>query len=139
MPKTRRRLSEAERAERRRRDGERLRRAAEQLLTSEGWYRWVPRALAGRASTSSSSRSGPGRDIRRRLQELAAARFGVKEGERAIAIIAVVPVRVGAHRRWRPLDQRQPCQVALHRLDGRRSEPITVHDSALPARAPAAP
>lgn len=42
------RLSEAERAERRQRDRERLKQAAEQLLTSEGWQRWVRvRAQAG--------------------------------------------------------------------------------------------
>ncbi len=35
------RLSEAERAERRQRDRERLKQAAEQLLTSEGLQRWV--------------------------------------------------------------------------------------------------
>ena len=36
-----RRLSEDERAERHRADRERLKRAAEELLTSEGWRRWV--------------------------------------------------------------------------------------------------
>ena len=36
-----RRPSEAERAERRQRDRERLQRAAQELLTSEGWQRWV--------------------------------------------------------------------------------------------------
>lgn len=35
------RLSEAERAERRQRDRDRLQRAAQELLTSEGWQRWV--------------------------------------------------------------------------------------------------
>jgi hypothetical protein len=35
------RLSEAERAERRREDRERLKHAAEELLSSEGWARWV--------------------------------------------------------------------------------------------------
>lgn len=39
--KSLRRLSEAERAERRRQDRERLQRAAEELLSSEGWQRWV--------------------------------------------------------------------------------------------------
>jgi hypothetical protein len=34
-------LSEAERAERRPRHRERLHQAAEQLLSSEGWRRWV--------------------------------------------------------------------------------------------------
>jgi hypothetical protein len=39
--KSRRRSSESERDERRRADRERLQRAAEQLLSSEGWERWV--------------------------------------------------------------------------------------------------
>jgi hypothetical protein len=41
MAKSSRRLSEHERAERRRQDRERLQRAAEELLWSEGWARWV--------------------------------------------------------------------------------------------------
>jgi hypothetical protein len=50
MAKSKRRLSEGERAERRRRDRERLQRAAGQLLTSEGWQRWVRvRSQAGLA------------------------------------------------------------------------------------------
>lgn len=39
--KSSRRMSEHEHAERRRQDRERLQRAAEELLTSEGWQRWV--------------------------------------------------------------------------------------------------
>ncbi|HEX5853260.1 MAG TPA: ArdC family protein [Solirubrobacteraceae bacterium] len=39
--KSSRRLSEHERAERRRQDRERLQRAAQELLSSEGWARWV--------------------------------------------------------------------------------------------------
>ncbi len=41
MAKRSRRLSEREREERRRQDRERLKRAAEELLYSEGWARWV--------------------------------------------------------------------------------------------------
>jgi len=41
MAKAKRRVSEAEHAERRRQDRERLQRAAEELLFSEGWARWV--------------------------------------------------------------------------------------------------
>jgi len=41
MAKTKRRLTEAAPAERRARDRQRLQRAAEALLTSEGWQRWV--------------------------------------------------------------------------------------------------
>ncbi len=60
MPNTKRRLSEAERAERRRRDRERLRAAAEQLLTSAGWQRWVRvRSQAGLARLCVLSRSPP--------------------------------------------------------------------------------
>jgi len=39
--RTQRRLSDSELEERRERDRERLKQAAEQLLTSEGWQRWV--------------------------------------------------------------------------------------------------
>ena len=42
MPnKSSRRLTETERAERRRQDRERLQQAARELLSSEGWARWV--------------------------------------------------------------------------------------------------
>lgn len=41
MAKTKRRLSDTERAERRARDRERLQQAAQELLTSDGWQRWV--------------------------------------------------------------------------------------------------
>ena len=41
MAKRSRRLSEGEREERRRQDRERLKHAAEELLCSDGWARWV--------------------------------------------------------------------------------------------------
>lgn len=41
MGKSNRRLSDAERAERRREDRERLQVASEALLSSQGWQRWV--------------------------------------------------------------------------------------------------
>ena len=41
MATSSRRVSDAERAERRRQDRERLQRAAEELLSSDGWARWV--------------------------------------------------------------------------------------------------
>jgi hypothetical protein len=92
------RLSETERAERRRQDRERLQRAAEQLLTLEGWQRWVRvRSQAGLARLSLSNQL---------LVALARADatfvagfkgwlrlgFAVKEGERAIAIVAPLPL-----------------------------------------------
>ena len=62
MTKAKRRLSDAERAERRRKDRERLQRAVEQLLTSEGWQRWVrARASHGlaRGATAALPAAGP--------------------------------------------------------------------------------
>ena len=41
MAKTKRRLRDVERAERRARGRERLRAATRELLSSEGWQRWV--------------------------------------------------------------------------------------------------
>jgi len=41
MAQSSRQLSEHERAERRRQDRERLQRAAQELLSSDGWTRWV--------------------------------------------------------------------------------------------------
>jgi hypothetical protein len=46
--RTSRRLTDAEREERREQDRQRLHEAAQQLLTSEGWQRWITiRAKAG--------------------------------------------------------------------------------------------
>ena len=54
--KSSRRLTEQERAERRCQDRERLQRAAEELLTSEGWKRWLRvRSQAGLARLSISN------------------------------------------------------------------------------------
>jgi hypothetical protein len=55
--RTQRRLSDSEREERRERDRERLKQAAEQLLTSDGWQQWVRvRARGGLARLSLNHR-----------------------------------------------------------------------------------
>ena len=54
MGKQRRRLSEQEREQRRRQDRERLERATAELLSSEGWRRWLGR---GRCFTATASRT----------------------------------------------------------------------------------
>jgi hypothetical protein len=77
MARATRNASESEREQRRRRDRERLTRAAEQLLTSEGWERWVRiRARNGLARYSVNNpvadrASPPGRDVLRRIPLLA--------------------------------------------------------------------
>jgi antirestriction protein ArdC len=100
MAKTKRRLSEAERAERRRQDRERLARAAEQLLCSEGWQRWVrSRASNGLARYSLTNQLLVALQSQGRATFVAgfkqwlALGYCVKRGSRAIRIMAPMPVR----------------------------------------------
>jgi N-terminal domain of anti-restriction factor ArdC len=99
MAKTKRGLSEAERAERRRRDRERLQAAAGQLLTSEGWQRWVRvRSQAGLARLSLSNQllvalARPDATFVAGFKSWLRLGFAVRKGERAIAIIAPLPVK----------------------------------------------
>jgi N-terminal domain of anti-restriction factor ArdC len=99
MAKSKRRMSEAERAERRGRDRERLQRAAEQLLTSEGWQRWVRvRSQGGLARLSLSNQllialARPDATFVAGFKGWLRLGFVVMKGERAIAIIAPVPVK----------------------------------------------
>lgn len=99
MSKTARRLSEAERAERRRRDRERLKQAAEQLLCSEGWQRWVRvRSQAGLGRLSLSNQllvalARPDATFVAGFKSWLRLGFAVKKGERGIAIIAPLPVK----------------------------------------------
>jgi hypothetical protein len=76
MARTKRGLSEAERAERRARDRERLQHAARELLTSDGWQRWMrARALSHNASPHSIASY---RDTIRLLLTYASQRLGVE-------------------------------------------------------------
>jgi hypothetical protein len=99
MAKSKGRLSEAERAERRQRDRERLQAAARQLLTSEGWQRWVRvRSQAGLARLSLSNQllvalARPDATFVAGFKSWLRLGFAVKKGERGIAIIAPLPVK----------------------------------------------
>jgi hypothetical protein len=92
-------LSEAERAERRQRDRERLHQAAEQLLSSEGWQRWVRvRSQAGLARLSVSNQllvalARPEATFVAGFKAWLQMGFAVRKGERAIAIIAPLPIK----------------------------------------------
>ena len=54
----RRRLSDAEREQRRTAERERVKQATEQLLTSEGWQRWVRARSMFRRSSVTRARAG---------------------------------------------------------------------------------
>ncbi len=97
--KSRRRLSGEQRDERRRADRERLQHAAEQLLTSEGWQRWVRvRSRAGLARLSISNQllvalARPDATFVAGFKTWLGLGYCVRRGERAIAIMAPLPIK----------------------------------------------
>jgi hypothetical protein len=96
---TRNKLTDAERDERRAQDRERLKQAAEQLLTSEGWQRWVRvRSRAGLARLSLSNQllvalARPDATFVAGFKAWLGLGYCVKKGERAIRILAPMPVK----------------------------------------------
>lgn len=101
MANTKRRSSEAERAERHRQDRERLQQAAEQLLSSEGWKRWVKaRASNGLAKYSLTNQllvalQSDGRaTFVAGFKQWLALGYCVKRGSRSLRIIAPMPVKM---------------------------------------------
>ena len=96
---TQRRLSDSEREQRRERDRERLKQAAEQLLTSEGWQRWVRvRARGGLARLSLNNQllvalANPDATFVAGFKAWLALGYCVRKGEKAIRIIAPMPVK----------------------------------------------
>ena len=97
--RTQRRLSDSERAERRERDRERLKQAAEQLLTSEGWQRWVRvRAQGGLARLSLNNQllvalSCPDATFVAGFRAWLKLGYCVRKGEKAIRIVAPMPIK----------------------------------------------
>jgi N-terminal domain of anti-restriction factor ArdC len=97
--KSSRRLTEQERAERRRQARERLHLAAEQLLSSDGWKRWVRvRSQAGLARLSISNQllvalARPDATFVAGFNTWLRLGFAVRKGERAVAIIAPLPLK----------------------------------------------
>lgn len=97
--KSRRRISEQERDDRRRPDRERLQQAAEQLLTSDGWQRWVRiRSRHGLARLSLSNQllvamARPDATFVAGFKAWLHLGYCVKKGERAIAISAPLPIK----------------------------------------------
>jgi hypothetical protein len=92
-----RRLSDTEREQRRQHERERLKQAAEQLLTSEGWQRWVRvRAQAGLARLSLHNQllvalAQPEATFVAGFRAWLKLGYCVRKGEKAIRIIAPMP------------------------------------------------
>jgi hypothetical protein len=99
MPKSHGRLSEQEREQRRAQDRERLKQAAEQLLGSAGWQRWVrARARNGLARYSVSNLclillANPEASFVAGFKAWLELGYCVRKGERAIRILAPMPVK----------------------------------------------
>ena len=102
MPK-RTQLTDAEREQRRAADRERLKQAAEQLLTSDGWQRWVRlRSRAGLARLSLSNQllvalARPDATFVAGFKAWLELGYCVGKGEKAIRIIAPMPVKERDH------------------------------------------
>ncbi len=92
-------LTDAEREERRTQDRERLKQASEQLLSSEGWRRWVRlRSRAGLARLSLSNQllvalACPDATFVAGFKAWLGLGYCVRKGEEAIRIIAPLPVK----------------------------------------------
>lgn len=92
-------LSDALRAQRREHDRERLKQAAEQLLRSEGWQRWVHvRARGGVARLSLNNQllvalACPEARFVPGFKAWHALGYYVRTGEKAIGIIAPMPIK----------------------------------------------
>jgi hypothetical protein len=101
MAKTKRGLSEAERAERRARDRGRLQHAARELLTSDGWQRWVrARALFHSYSLRNclllaAQCHERGIDARRGAGFRTWLKLGrcVRKGEKGLVVLAPMPIK----------------------------------------------
>jgi hypothetical protein len=92
-------LTDAQREQRRAADRERLKQAAEQLLTSEGWQRWVRlRSRAGIARLSLSNQllvalAKPDATFVAGFKAWQQLGYSVRKGEQAIRIIAPMPIK----------------------------------------------
>lgn len=93
------RLTDAQREQRRAADRERLKQAADQLLTSEGWQRWVRlRSRAGLARLSLSNQllvalAKPDATFVAGFKTWLQLGYCVRKGEKAIRIIAPMPIK----------------------------------------------
>lgn len=103
MARVRHELTDAERAARRARDRQRLKEACEQLLSSDGWQRWVrARARNGLARYSVSNLclilfANPEASFVAGFKAWLELGYCVRKGERAIRIFAPMTIREHRH------------------------------------------
>ena len=101
--RTHRRLSDAEREERRERDRQRLHHATEQLLSSDGWQRWVRvRSRNGLARYSINNQlliavAMPDASYVCGFRAWLGLGYQVRKGEKAIRIMAPMPIKTDTH------------------------------------------
>ena len=97
--RTKRRLTDAEREQRREHDRQRLHQAAERLLSSEGWQRWVRvRAKGGLARLSLNNQllvalSCPDATFVAGFKAWLELGYCARKGEKAIRIVAPIPIK----------------------------------------------
>ena len=123
-------LTDAEREQRRAADRERLKQAAEQLLTSDGWQRWVRlRSRAGLARLSLSNQllvalSRPDASFVAGFKARRDLDYCVRKGEKAIRIIAPMPIK----ERERPTGEETGETITLFKgvsvFDAQQVEPL---------------
>ncbi len=110
--RTSRGLTDAQREQRREQDRQRLHEAARQLLTSEGWQRWITIRAKGRARPALLEQPAPrralppGRNARGRVKAWLLMGYCVRAGEKAIRIIAPMPIK--------PQDEYHAESAGLH-------------------------
>ena len=97
--RTKRRLTDAEREQRREHGRQRLHQAAEQLLSSEGWQRWVRVRAKGELARLSLNNqllvalSCPDATFVAGFKTWLELGYCVRKGEKAIRIIAPIPIK----------------------------------------------
>jgi hypothetical protein len=134
--KSRRRLTDEERDERRRADRERLQKSAEQLLSSDGWQRWVRvRSQAGLARLSLSNQllvaiARPDATFVAGFKAWLRLGYAVRKGERAVAIIAPVPIKDRAKATGEETDKARLLFKTVFVFDRAQVDPIEGRDHA---------
>ena len=144
MTKSHRRLTDAERDERRAQDRERLLKACEQLLSSDGWQRWVrarTRNGLGRYSVSNLCLillANPEASFVAGFKAWLELGYCVRKGERGIRIFAPIKLRKRDEQADEPTDDERVLFKSIAVFDVSQVAPIEGADPA-PLEPPSEP